>query len=58
MSTRAPFGNKFSFSALEVEGGDDNDSEHTESDGELVELPTPSPPKPVAYVAHFVLIPP
>lgn len=51
MSTRAtpnPSNPRFSFAALEVEGGDDGS--RTESEGELVEAPLTPPPANVQYV--------
>ena len=52
MSTRAtpnPSNPRFSFAALEVEGGDDGS--RTESEGELVEAPLTPPPANVQYVS-------
>lgn len=43
-----PVNARFSFSALEVEGGDDDS--HTESEGELVEAPLTPPPPNAQYV--------
>jgi hypothetical protein len=52
MSARAttnPANPRFSFAALEVEGGDDDS--RTESEGELIEAPLTPPPATVQYVS-------